>query len=252
MNNNTASEKKAEEKEIDLGRLLSILWEKFILIIFVGVLFGAVSFLASKFLITPVYMSTTQLYVLNRADDSTTTLTDLQTSTQLTKDYIILVQSRPVLEYVISDLNLDKSVKELSEAISVTTIADSRILQISVKDADPYMAKEIADSMANFAATQICEIMHIEDVEIVEDGNVAAAPESTGIKKITAVGAFLGIILSSGIIVIKSLLDDTIKTSDDLEKYLGISTLSIIPLCKEMDDGRGKLSKKKSKKKGSK
>jgi capsular polysaccharide biosynthesis protein len=101
-------------------------------------------------------MSTTQLYVLNRADDSTTTLTDLQTSTQLTKDYIILVQSRPVLEYVISDLDLNKSVKELSEAISVTTIADSRILQISVKDADPYMAKEIADSMANFAATQIC------------------------------------------------------------------------------------------------
>lgn len=241
---------KTSEKEIDLGRLFSVLLDKIILIIFMGALFGAVTFLASKFLITPVYNSTTQLYVLNRADDSTTTLTDLQTSTQLTKDYIILVQSRPVLEYVINDLALDMTVKELSNTISVTTIADSRVLQISVKNPDPYKAKEIADSIAQFSATQICSIMHIEDVEIIEEGDIATEPESTGIKKNTIIGCLLGIIISSGIIIIRSLFDDTIKTSEDVEKYLGISTLSMIPLCKEMDDGRSKMSKKKAKKRG--
>ncbi|MBQ2472920.1 YveK family protein [Lachnospira multipara] len=241
---------KAGEREIDLGRLFSILWDKIILIIFTGALFGAATFLASKFFITPVYNSTTQLYVLNRADDSTTTLTDLQTSTQLTKDYIILVQSRPVLEYVIEDLSLDMTTSELSDMISVTTISDSRVLQISVKNPDPYRAKEIADSIAQFSATQICEIMHIEDVEIIEEGNIATIPESTGIKRNTIIGVLLGIIFSSGVIIVKSLFDDTIKTSEDVEKYLGISTLSMIPLCKEMDDGRSKLSKKKSKKRG--
>jgi capsular polysaccharide biosynthesis protein len=92
--------------------------------------------------------------------------------------------------------------------------------------------------------------MHIEDVEIIEEGNIATIPESTGIKRNTIIGVLLGIIFSSGVIIVKSLFDDTIKTSEDVEKYLGISTLSMIPLCKEMDDGRSKLSKKKSKKRG--
>ena len=88
-----------DEVEIDIGHILSILWEKILVIIATGIIVGLAGFLVSKFLITPKYESETKLYVLNRANDSATTLSDVQLSTQLTKDYQILVTSAPVMKH---------------------------------------------------------------------------------------------------------------------------------------------------------
>lgn len=240
----------SDEIEIDLGGLFSLLIHKAAIIICMGVLFGGMAFLACKFFITPQYTSQTKLYVLNRATDGTTTLTDLQTSTQLTKDYQILVTSSPVMEEVIKKLSLDMTSSDLAGAITVTTPADSRVLEITVINPDPYKAKEIADQVAKSSSEQICKVMQIEKVTQFEPGSISQFPVSTGTKKYTIIGALAGIVLACAIIIIKSLLDDTIKDTDDVERYLGLSTLSIIPICDEMDDGHGKS--KKSKKKSSK
>lgn len=234
-----------EDIEIDLGSLFSLLFHKIFIIILMGLLFGALAFFRCKFFITPQYTSETKLYVLNRATDGTTTLTDLQTSTQLTKDYQILVTSKPVLNEVIKKLKLDMSPEELASAITVTTPSDTRVLQITVTNPDPYKAKEIVDEVAKASADQICEIMQIEKVNVIEEGNVSTTPISTGIKKNTIIGALMGIVLACAIVIIRSLLDDTIKDTDDVEKYLGLSTLSMIPICDEMDDGRGKNKRNK-------
>ena len=48
--------------------------------------------------------------------------------------------------------------------------------------------------------------------------------------KWTLLGGCIGVFLVMAIVLIYYLLDDTIKTSDDVEKYLGLSTLALIPL----------------------
>ena len=245
-NNNT------DDIEIDLGGLFSLLLHKIFIIIFMGVLFGGLAFLRCKLFTTPMYTSNTKLYVINRANDSTTTLTDLQTSSQLTKDYQILVTSRPVMESVIKSLDLDMTPSALASAITVSTPTESRVLQISVTDSDPVRAKEIVDEVAKISSEQICEIMKIEQVNVIEKGAVSSVPIATGIKKNTIVGALIGMVLAIAIIIIKSLLDDTIKDADDVEKYLGLSTLSMIPICEELDDGHSKARNKKGKKTKSK
>ena len=120
-----------DEVEIDIGHILSILWEKILIIIATGLIVGLAGFLISKFLITPKYESETKLYVLNRANDSATTLSDVQLSTQLTKDYQILVTSAPVMNQVIKELKLDMKASELASTISVDTPSDTRVLQIT-------------------------------------------------------------------------------------------------------------------------
>lgn len=67
-----------EEIEIDIGHILSILWDKIMVIIATGIIVGLGAFLVAKFFITPQYESETKLYVLNRANDSATTLSDVQ------------------------------------------------------------------------------------------------------------------------------------------------------------------------------
>ena len=242
-----------DEVEIDIGHILSILWEKIFIIIATGIAVGLAGFLVSKFLITPKYQSETKLYVLNRANDSATTLSDVQLSTQLTKDYQILVTSAPVMNQVIKELGLNMTASQLASTISVDTPSDTRVLQITVTSDDPYRAKNIADKVAKVSSQKICDIMKIEQVNVIEEGSLSEEPAVDTVRKWTLIGLALGIVISCAVIIIKSMLDDTVKTTEDVEKYFDLSTLAVIPISEEMDDGLGKKKKsKKTKKKNKK
>lgn len=242
-----------DEVEIDIGHILSILWEKILVIIATGIIVGLAGFLVSKFLITPKYESETKLYVLNRANDSATTLSDVQLSTQLTKDYQILVTSAPVMNQVIKELGLNMKASELASTISVDTPSDTRVLQITVTSDDPKRAKDIADKVAQVSSKKICDIMKIEQVNVIEEGSLSEEPAVDTVQKWTLIGLALGIVLSCAVIIIRSMLDDTVKTTEDVEKYFDLSTLAVIPISVEMDDGLGKNKKsRKTKKKRSK
>lgn len=242
-----------DEVEIDIGHILLILWEKILVIIATGIIVGLAGFLVSKFLITPKYESETKLYVLNRANDSATTLSDVQLSTQLTKDYQILVTSAPVMNQVIKELGLNMKASELASTISVDTPSDTRVLQITVTSDDPKRAKDIADKVAQVSSKKICDIMKIEQVNVIEEGSMSEEPAVDTVQKWTLIGLALGIVLSCAVIIIRSMLDDTVKTTEDVEKYFDLSTLAVIPISEEMDDGLGKNKKsRKTKKKRSK
>ena len=242
-----------DEVEIDIGHILSILWEKILVIIATGIIVGLAGFLVSKFLITPKYESETKLYVLNRANDSATTLSDVQLSTQLTKDYQILVTSAPVMNQVIKELGLNMKASELASTISVDTPSDTRVLQITVTSDDPKRAKDIADKVAQVSSKKICDIMKIEQVNVIEEGSLSEEPAVDTVQKWTLIGLALGIVLSCAVIIIRSMLDDTVKTTEDVEKYFDLSTRAVIPISEEMDDGLGKNKKsRKTKKKRSK
>ena len=242
-----------DEVEIDIGHILSILWEKILVIIATGIIVGLAGFLVSKFLITPKYESETKIYVLNRANDSATTLSDVQLSTQLTKDYQILVTSAPVMNQVIKELGLNMKASELASTISVDTPSDTRVLQITVTSDDPKRAKDIADKVAQVSSKKICDIMKIEQVNVIEEGSLSEEPAVDTVQKWTLIGLALGIVLSCAVIIIRSMLDDTVKTTEDVEKYFDLSTLAVIPISEEMDDGLGKNKKsRKTKKKRSK
>lgn len=242
-----------DEVEIDIGHILSILWEKILVIIATGIIVGLAGFLVSKFLITPKYESETKLYVLNRANDSATTLSDVQLSTQLTKDYQILVTSAPVMNQVIKELGLNMKASELASTISVDTPSDTRVLQITVTSDDHKRAKDIADKVAQVSSKKICDIMKIEQVNVIEEGSMSEEPAVDTVQKWTLIGLALGIVLSCAVIIIRSMLDDTVKTTEDVEKYFDLSTLAVIPISEEMDDGLGKNKKsRKTKKKRSK
>lgn len=247
-----------DEIEIDLRQIFAVIMSKMVIIILVGVIAALLAFIGSKLLIKPVYKSQTSLYVLNKQNQGTTTLNDLQSAAKLTQDYMILVKSRTVTEKVISELNLDMTNGALAKSISVATPSDSRVLEITVSSHDQYEAKRIADKVAEISADSICDIMQIEKVNIFEEANVPTAPSSPNCVKNAMFAFMLGFVLAIAIVVIRFVMNDTINTSDDVERYLGISTLALIPLSEELDDSsdhsssRRKKRKQKSSKKGDK
>lgn len=237
-----------DEIEIDLRQIFIVIMSKIVIILLVGVVFGLAAFIGSKLFLKPVYESQTSLYVLNKQSQGTTTLSDLQLSTQLTQDYMILVKSRTVTEKVISDLGLDATNEELAEKISVSTPSDSRVLEIKVSDNDQYEAKRIADKVAEISADSICDIMQIEKVNVFEEANIPEEPSSPNCLKNALIACIVGIVLAVAVVVIRFVMNDTINTSEDIEKYLGISTLALIPLSEDLDDSAEAAVKRKKRK----
>lgn len=228
-----------DEITIDLTELFMALWSKLHIIIMAGVLGALIAFVGTSFFITPKYTSETKVYVLTRSDSTAgITYNDLQTGAQLTQDYMELVTSRPVLEQTIAVLNLDKTPEELKNMISVNTPEGTRILSITVQSEDPKEAKEIADAVRDSASVQITEIMDVDAVNTVEEGNLPTKPSSPSVKKNLVLGAMLGLVLAMGVIILIYMLDDTIKTPDDVEHYLGLNTLTSIPISEGMKKGK--------------
>ena len=114
--------------------------------------------------------------------------------------------------------------------ITTETPTDTRIMSIGVTDDDPKEAKQIADTLRKAVSVQITEIMNADSVNTVEEGNLPTSPSSPNVKKNMMLGAMLGLVISMGFVVLIFLLDDTVKTPDDVEKYLGLNVLVSIPI----------------------
>lgn len=235
-----------EETEIDLVELFWVLWRKLPLMIAVGLFTALLAFGGSKFLMTPTYQSVTKIYILNKQDNSNTNVTysDLQAGTQLVKDYSELIKSRFVLEAVIEQLDLPLSYEQLSGKVAVSTPTDTRVISIAVTDSSPVAAMKIANAIRETASTHIRNVMDIEAVNIVETANMPTHKASPSVGKNAMLGGMLGILIVAAIVILSHLMNDTIQTEEDVEKYLGISTLAMIPL----NEADSKKKKKKYKK----
>ena len=214
-----------DEIEIDLRELLAVLLSQWLLILVVTVLGGGIAFGISHYMIVPQYESTSQLYVLSKST-SITSLADIQTGTSLTNDYMVVVEGRPVLE-------------------QVNNPANSRILEITVRDENPAMAKKIADEIADVGSTFIAAKMVQDAPMIIQKGYADGEPVSPNIIKNTLIGAVLGAFLAMAIIVISYLFNDTIITAEDVEKKLGLNVLGTLPLEEAEDDGENCSGSKK-------
>ena len=233
--------------EINLGELFSVLLGRAFLIISAGIFFGLLGLFFSKFVAHPYYDSTTKIYILNKEENQTVTYSDVQISTQLTQDYAELIKSRYVLEEVIQRLNLvDMDYRDLSDVLKVDTPSDTRIVSITVRDEDPLMAMQIANCIREVASEHITNVMDIDAINVAETANVPVEKSGPGVTKWTIIMGLLGVIVVAFFVILEYLLDDTIKSNDDVERYLGLSTLALVPMTLEETD------KKKSKKKADK
>lgn len=235
--------------EIDLVELLGVILHNLWIIIVSGVIVAAVALLVSYFIITPKYESVTKIYVISKTNADTMTYSDLQAGSTLTKDYKELVKSRPVLEEVLAETGIDVELKELEEQITVEVPTDTRIVSITVEDKDPYEARIIADSVRIAASKHIQEVMDTEAVNVVEEASLPIEKSSPSILKNTAIGYAVGLFLAIAIVIINYIMDDTIKTPDDVEKFLGVSVLGSIPYSENDLSDKAEMERYEKKKK---
>lgn len=99
------------------------------------------------------------------------------------------------------------------------------------------------DKVASTASDYIGEIMEMVPPKLIEDREVAIEPEGPNNLKNAIMGALAGGMLVCGILTMGVVLNDTIQTEEDVEKYLNLTVLASIPL----REGEPKKAKEKEK-----
>ena len=214
--------------EIDLVELLYRLIEKWKIIV-LACLFGAlIAAVCTFYFITTMYSATSKLYVVN-AKDSAINLSDLQIGNYLASDYTEVFSNWHVHEMVLQRLGLDYTYSQLAEMVSVENPKDTRILYVNVVSDDPQEAKDMADTYAQVAREFIAVKMDTEQPNIFEEALLPSRPSSPNKSRNVIMGFMIGLILSCGMIVAQFLMDDRLRSADDIEKYVQLPTLGVMP-----------------------
>ena len=243
-----AAGNKMQEDTIDLLELFFTLLSHWKLILVVIIFCGGIAGLYNKYMVKPSYQAKAQIYITNT--DQMINIQNVQLSAALTVDYEEILRSFTVLQKVIDAMELDMSYEELSSMITITNPNDSHILKIYVLTGDPRLSIDIANTILKYGIDQIYRIVGNDEPTIID----SAVEKTTKIVKTSTakaglMGAMIGGVLVCGVLVLQFLLDMTFKTEDEIENYMNLPVIAVIPVYAEKEKDLEDSSKKRRRKK---
>lgn len=223
------------EEELDLRQYWEILRKRWLIVVAVPLIAALSSGLISFLILKPVYQASTTLIVGKKASESGQAAIQmldnsvLQANLQLAKTYGTIAQSRTVGQNVLNELKLPMTVAGLNSQISVNSVKNTEILEIQVNNQNPELAATIANTVAQEFSKAVIEIKKVDSVSIVDKAVTPTSPIKPN-KKLNVLIAFVvGLMASVGLVFLMEYLDNTVKTTNDVETLLGIPVLGLIP-----------------------
>ena len=238
MNDNTTESK---EETIDLSIIFFILIKYIVFIVLFGIVCGTVSFYYTKYFIPNKYKATATVIVNYRPNEATYVYpSDIVTSRNLAELYSIIIKSDQVLQKVIDDMDLDISYEQLKNMITVRTVDDTQVVEISTISSDADFAVKLVNSFVENSKPIILEKV---DAGSVKDLNAASLsnngyPISPNRNKNTMTGVLFGCFIAFAFFLIKELLNNQIETEEDVVNVLKVPMLGMIPLVDRKDFGK--------------
>jgi capsular polysaccharide biosynthesis protein len=211
-------------------------------IIVLAMVITIVSALVFSKLQTPEYRSTIYLNVWPARLDWGLQ----QTIKGLMRNYAGQIRSRDTALEVIQRLELDITPDELREKLTVSPIEVDFLIQIDADDYDPLIARDIAQTTAEVFVEDIKVYMLEQDkrdrVEVaIRDYALPGTLHKPKWKINALAGGVFGVIIGLVVIFILEWLEaDIIRSSHDVEEYIGIAVLGAIPAMATSGETRGR------------
>ena len=222
-------------EELDLKELFFMFWNTKLEIILITIMFVAVGIGYSYFFVKPEYTSTTSLVLAQSSSsgqtgDGAISATDLTMNSKLVSTYSELIKRKAILGQVCENLNIpDSNIQELRGKIKVNSAKNTEIIEISVTNKDPNIAAAIANEIAKVFGEKIVEIYNISNVYLLDRAEANAVPSNINHMKDVVIFAFIGLVIAAVYVLIANMLDNTIKTEQDVEATTELLVLSSIP-----------------------
>lgn len=177
---------------------------------------------------TPTYASSARLFVSTQGStDDAQAAQGGQFSLQRVKSYADLLTGQEVARRVVDDLNLDESPSALASQISASSKPDTVILTLTVTDPNPIRARLLADATAKVFVSYVAELETPPGKDaatikatVVDPASEPSDPVSPKAARNIALGLLLGLLLGAGAALLRDSLDNSIKTTKQLENLV--------------------------------
>lgn len=242
---------------MELRRFIAVLRRGLVLIVALVVL-GVGAGVLLTVLSTKTYQATAKIFVASNSGQNTESVAGGNAFTQdRTAAYTIFAKSPLVTEAVIAKLGLSLTPNELAAKITPTVEDNKVVIDLAVTDTDPQTAADIANEVA--LAFRYAVLINEQTLPPTDGSSRAPLPTSvdlndpnpdftTSVVKLTTVyqamvpqqpispkpvlniglGAVVGLLLGLGIVVLRDVLDNTVKSPADFEA-LGVPVMGSVP-----------------------
>lgn len=218
------------EEEISISEIFDAVKPFVLHIVIVTIVMGVLGLGYTKLFVKPVYQSSATLIVNNRKDDSGSISNDeINSAKGLASVYSIIIKSDAVMQPVVSVVDQGVASNKLAEKVSVSSVNGTQIIKVSVSDTDPLKAKRYVDEIVKVAPAVIQEMVEAGSVKVVSQSTTPKSPISPNVKINTLMAAMLGFVVSLGAVLAVYFFDNTFRSQDEIEKYLGIPVIGVIP-----------------------
>ena len=236
-------------EELDLKELFQIFWNKKVQILLIILIFIVIGIIYTVGFVTPMYSSSTTLVLAGTESSSSTnttgadsiTTSDITINSKLVATYSELVKSKNVLRQVISNLGINVNEANLRQNVSVSSVKDTELIEITVSNDNAGYSAKIANEIAKVFTEKVGEIYNINNVHVVDEAEVSSSPSNVNHAKDIVIFAFIGAVIAIMYVLIANMLDTTVKTQQDIEKLTKCPVLASIPI---YDMGMEKLKKR--------
>ncbi|MEV5112719.1 YveK family protein [Peribacillus frigoritolerans] len=218
------------EETISIKDIFKTLKKRWKLIMLLTLLAALISGSISYFLLTPVYQSSTQILVNQKQSENQLDSTQIRSNIDMINTYSVIIKSPAILEKVIDDLELDQSVEQLSEKITINSQENSQVFSLTVQDSNPAKAVEIANTVSSIFQKEIKDIMKVDNVSILSKAEIKENPAPVKPNPLLniAIAVVVGLMAGIGLAFLIEYLDNTIKDEDDIERLLDLPLLGSI------------------------
>ena len=220
-------------EEIDLKELLGLFWSKKTQIILIILIFMLLGVIYTIGFVTPKYSSSTTLVLASNNNQTTAnaiTATDITVNSKLVSTYSEIVKSKNIIRQVISNLGMKLDEDDLRKNVTVSSVKDTELIEITVTNENPSYSAKIANEIAKVFIAKVKEIYNIENIQIVDEAEVETTPSNINHPKDVMIFTFIGVVVACGYVLIANMLDTTIKTAEEVERIFKMPVIATIPL----------------------
>lgn len=197
---------------------------------------------AVNLLTTPLYQASTRLFV---STTTGTTATDIYQGNRLSQERVIsyteLLKGQTLAQRTIDKLDLDMTAQQLSSNVTARSTPDTVLIDVTVTDASPVRARDIADALSDEFVVMVRELETPENgtppnarVVVEQRASIPDEPVIPKTGRNIAIGLILGVLLGIGFAVVRDVLDNTVKDRETLEDITGVGLVGNIPLDKDL------------------
>jgi non-specific protein-tyrosine kinase len=188
-------------------------------------------------LITPKYEATAQLFV--SANDIGDLASSLQQGAQFSQDrvqsYADIIDSPHITGPVAARLNVGLTAKQISDEISADAPLNTVLVNVHVTDPSAKRAQLIANAVSAQFATYAAELEATAGksappvkVTVVKEAPLPTSPVSPKVAFNLAIGLVVGLALGVGGAIFRESLDNTVKTTEDVQDATGRTAIGVI------------------------